>query len=253
MEQFALEALEERLGEGIVIARADPAHAAADAVTAADLGEGGRAVSGAPVGVENDAMDPAAAGGHSHLDRVGGQGSPHVVGDRPAHHLSRADVDHRGEVEPRRADGYVRDVAAPPGVQRVRGEVAHHRVRRGWHGPVRDRGALLLAQVPADDGVDPHQPGDALSVGPVSAGTEFGMDARSAVSAMVLGVDGPDLGHGPFLPGLALGAGLLGGQVPVVAGARCPQHPADPLDAEVGAVVGDEVPAVGSHFTSRAK
>ncbi|MDQ1005625.1 hypothetical protein QFZ82_000109 [Streptomyces sp. V4I23] len=52
MEQLALEALEERFGEGIVIARADAAHAAADAVPAGDLGEGGRAVLGAPVAVE---------------------------------------------------------------------------------------------------------------------------------------------------------------------------------------------------------
>ncbi|GAA3285770.1 hypothetical protein GCM10010493_77690 [Streptomyces lavendulae subsp. grasserius] len=47
MEQFALEALEERLGEGIVVTRADPAHGAADAVPQADVGEGGRAVLGA--------------------------------------------------------------------------------------------------------------------------------------------------------------------------------------------------------------
>jgi hypothetical protein len=70
---------------------------------------------------------------------------------------------------------------------------------------------------------------------------------------MVLEVDRADLVHGLLLLGLALGAGGLGGQVAVVAGAGRPEHPADPLDAEVGAVVGDEDPAVGCHFTSRAK
>lgn len=44
-----------------------------------------------------------------------------------------------------------------------------------------------------------------------------------------------------------------GGLVPVGAGAGDPQDPAQPLDAEVGTVVGDEVPAAGLHFTSLAK
>lgn len=70
---------------------------------------------------------------------------------------------------------------------------------------------------------------------------------------MVLGVDGADLAHGPLLLGLAPGAGLPGGQMPAVAGAGRSEHPADPLDAEVGAVVGDEGPAAGAHFISRAK
>jgi hypothetical protein len=106
------------------------------------------AVLGTPVGVENDAVDPATAGSHSHLDRVSDQRGAHVVCDRPAHHPPRADVDHRGEVEPRRA-GYIGDVAAPSGVQPVGGEVTHHQVRNGRRGPVRDRRPLLLPQVPA--------------------------------------------------------------------------------------------------------
>lgn len=61
MEQFALEALKERIGQGIVVTGADPAHAAADAVPQADLGEGGCVVLGASVSVENDAADPATA------------------------------------------------------------------------------------------------------------------------------------------------------------------------------------------------
>ncbi|WP_399462715.1 transposase [Streptomyces sp. sk2.1] len=47
-----------------VVARADPAHAAADAVPATDVGEGGRVVLGAPVGVENDS-GPAEAARHT--------------------------------------------------------------------------------------------------------------------------------------------------------------------------------------------
>ncbi len=163
------------------------------------------------------------------------------------------DVDHRGEVEPGRADGDVGDVAAPPGVQGVRGEVAHHQVRHGRRGPVRDRRPLLLPQVPSDDVVDPHQPGHALAVDPPSPRTQLGMDARGTIGAIVRGVDGADLAHGPLLLGLALDAGLPGGQMAVVAGAGHTEHPADPLDAEIGAVVGDEVPAARAHFTSRAK
>lgn len=60
------------------------------------------------------------------------------------------------------------------------------------------------------------------------------------------------LAHDPLLLSPALGASLLGGQVPVVAGAGRSEHRAHPLHAEVDAVVGDEVPA-GAHFTSRAK
>ena len=52
------------------------------------------------------------------------------------------------------------------------------------------------------------------------------MDARDAVGALVLGVDGADLAHGPLLLGLALSAGLLGGKVPAVAGAGRSEHPA---------------------------
>jgi hypothetical protein len=63
---------------------------------------------------------------------------------------------------------------------------------------------------------------------------------------MVFGMDGEDLGHRPLDLGLALGTSLSVGQVPVVAGAGDAQDPADPLDAEVGTVVGDEVPAAGA-------
>lgn len=66
----------------------------------------------------------------------------------------------------------------------------------------------------------------------------------------MFGMDGPDLGRGPPLLGPAFHTFLCGGQVPVEAGAGRPQHPADPLDAEVGAVLGDEVSAAGAHFTS---
>lgn len=41
--------------------------------------------------------------------------------------------------------------------------------------------------------------------------------------------------------------------MPVGAGAGNPQDPAQPLDAEAGAVAGDEVPAAGPHSTSPAK
>ena len=75
------------------------------------------------------------------------------------------------------------------------------------------------ADVPADDVVDPHQPGHPLSVDLPSPGPQLGMDTRGAVSTTVFGVDGADLDDRPLLLGLAFGAGLFGGQVPVVAGA----------------------------------
>lgn len=73
------------------------------------------------------------------------------------------------------------------------------------------------------------------------------------VRPLVFGVEGADPAPGPLLLGPPLGAGLFGGQMTVVAGAGRSAHPADRLHAEIGAVLGDEVPAVGAYFTSRAK
>lgn len=69
----------------------------------------------------------------------------------------------------------------------------------------------------------------------------------------MVGVDLPDLGGRGGLIGLACGAGLCGGLAPVAAGARDAQDPAYPLHIEHGAVLGNEVPAVGAHFTARAR
>ncbi|GHC91096.1 hypothetical protein GCM10010349_79430 [Streptomyces flavofungini] len=52
MHRLPLESLPETLGEGVVTARADPAHAPADPVPVADLGERGGRVLRAPVRVE---------------------------------------------------------------------------------------------------------------------------------------------------------------------------------------------------------
>ncbi|SDD83693.1 hypothetical protein SAMN05216505_112143 [Streptomyces prasinopilosus] len=124
----------------------------------------------------------------------------------------------------------IMEVMAPhyPGVRGVRGEAAHHRVRRG---PVRDRRPLLRPQVPADDVVDPHinRVTRLRLVGPAPSRPQLGMDARDTVDAMALGVKGADLARGPLLLGPALDAGLLDGQAPVVAGPGLPEHLADPL------------------------
>jgi hypothetical protein len=68
-------------------------------------------------------------------------------------------------------------------------------------------------------------------------------------------MDRTDCGDRGGLAGLALSSGRagLGGQVLAVTGSGGPEHPAKPLHAEFGAMVGDEVPAAGLHFTAIAK
>lgn len=89
----------------------------------------------------------------------------------------------------------------------------------------------------ADDVVDPHRPRYPLAVDFPSPGPQLGMDTRGTVSTTAFGVDGTDVGDCPLLLGLAFSAGLFGGQVPGVVGTGDAQDSADPLNAEVGAVV----------------
>ncbi len=49
--------------------------------------------------------------------------------------------------------------------------------KRQWRLTVRDRGALALPQVTADDAVLAHQPGHALAVDRVAEAAQFGMDS----------------------------------------------------------------------------
>ena len=72
---------------------------------------------------------------------------------------------------------------------------------------------------------------------PWDAGPWFGVDPRGPVGAVTVGVDLPDLGGRGGLIGLACGAGLCGGLVPVAAGAKDAQDPAYPLHIEHGAVL----------------
>lgn len=64
------------------------------------------------------------------------------------------------------------------------------------------------------------------------------------VGAVVFGVDGADLHDRPLFGRLVLGAGRGSRPVPVEAGAGHTKDPEQPLDAEVGAVVGEEGPAM---------
>lgn len=177
----------------------------------------------------------------------------HVRGHRAAEHPPRGDIDHAGEVKPGSSDLHVSDVAAPLLVQSVGSEVPLDQVRHRWPEPVRERGALLHAQVPADDAMLAHQPRDPLAVGRVAEATQFGMDAKRAVVPPVFGVDLTDLLDEGVLGGLPLRPRLGAGGLPVVARVGDFQHPAYPLDAEHPGVGGDKVPSGGLHSISRAK
>lgn len=113
--------------------------------------------------------------------------------------------------------------------------------------------ALAAPQVTALDAVPPHQPLDALAVDGVPEAPPLGMDAPDPVGALVRGVNLADLRDQGVLGGLPHGAGPHAGEPLVVARTRDLKDPTYPLNTEVGAILGDEVPAVVLHFTSRAK
>mgnify|MGYP006969643987 CR=1 FL=1 len=76
-QDLPLQGGEERLGGGVVEARADPAHRLTDAQLGTQRGEAGRRIRRSAVGVEHEALGLvlapdrvlAAAGGHGHPDR----------------------------------------------------------------------------------------------------------------------------------------------------------------------------------------
>lgn len=100
-----------------------------------------------PVQVKDHAFDPAAAGGHRGLRRVGDQFRAHVVRQRPAHQTAREQVDHGRQIHPRTVDRQLRDVTDPPDIGPVRGEVASDQVRHEGRIPVLDGRAAAFAQV----------------------------------------------------------------------------------------------------------
>ena len=101
---------EERLGHGVVVAVAGAAAGKAHVVGPRPLGQGPAGVLGASVGMENGVSGHAAAR-LGRLERRHRDVGGHPAREQPADHHARAQVDHRGQVQPPLAGAKVRDVA----------------------------------------------------------------------------------------------------------------------------------------------
>lgn len=75
--------LKERLGQGVTVASAGSAHAAADAVPTADLRNNRRRVLRAPAGVKGNAINAVATGGDGHPSMHTSVPGEKRVGPRP--------------------------------------------------------------------------------------------------------------------------------------------------------------------------
>jgi hypothetical protein len=133
----------------------------------------------------------------------------------------------------------------------------HHRwsgaaaIRSGSRrsGRIRDGGACAAAQVPADHVASPHDPLDPLAVDPHALVVHLDGHPRGAGG----GVNPADLlGEGVLDGGASLPGRLTRGPA-VEPGAGHRQDPTQPLDAEGGAVGGDEPEAAGYRSISFAK
>lgn len=264
-QDFPLQGREERLGGGVVEARADPAHRLADPEVGAEPGERGRRVGRAPVGVEDDAVGLvlapdrllAAASGDGHPDRRARQVSVGVGAGRGAEQPARVQVDHGGQVQLALGRGDLGDVADPLVVGRRRGEVATHQVQELGCGPVLPGQAAAALDHAGHQALTAHRLGDRLLADPPSGLAQVLAQAGRSVQALRLAERD---GHGP-VDGVAPPVGV--GEQPA-RGARAVRA-LDPLveprlgDSEqradgrvwhgvVGPLVGDE--ACHAHFVA---
>lgn len=132
---------EERLGHGVVVAVAGEAVGKAHVVDARPLGQRAARVLHAPVAVEYGVSGHVAAR-LGRLQRRHGDVGGHPVRERPSHHHARAQVDHRGQVQPSLAGAQVGDVAHELVGGNGAREVAAHQIGAGLGLGVEDCGAL---------------------------------------------------------------------------------------------------------------
>lgn len=98
-----------------------------------------------------------------------------------------------------------------------------------------------------------HQACYPFTVDHPAPGPQFGVHPWHPVDALRLLVDCADLAHECSLGRCPVGAGPGTGPPDVAPGTSDAQDLAQPLDAELGGMGGDEVPAAGPYFISRAK
>ena len=129
-----------------------------------------------------------------HLQGVGHELGPHVVGHRPADDLPRVEVLNGGEVDPALPGPEIGDVGRPDPVRLRGGEVAEQEVVGDPHpGHSKSRLAALLPDQPGNPRLA-HEPGHAFLGDPDPlVHAELGVNPRRAIDAPVSGVDLLDL------------------------------------------------------------
>jgi len=128
VDEFFLVGCEERFGDGVVETGGAATHGAAHAVDSTELSEFFGGVLATAVAVENN-TGWGFAGRQCPDESFDDRAGPLIIGDGVTDHLPRVQVDHRGGEDPP-VDGLdVADVAAPPGVGLLAGEVLADQVR----------------------------------------------------------------------------------------------------------------------------
>ena len=161
-DQLGLEAVDERLGERVVVRVADRADRGEQAVVVEGLGVVVRAILAAGVAVMNE-LDVGAgpALGECHPQRVEHEVGAHVLGELPADDPAAVDVDHEGEEDDALPAAQVGEIHAPELVGPGGHELALDEIGRPLSRLVGDGRAPWLAPAfGALNAVCAHQPLD---------------------------------------------------------------------------------------------
>ena len=189
VDEFFLQRAEEALDDRVVPAIALAAHGAGHlgvgeqslVVAARVLHAAIRVVQQTGLGFSSRERHRQGVGG-----KIGGEPRAH----RPADHRARVKIEHHRKIQPTRVGPEVGDIAGPDAVRRAHRKLPSERV--GGHRqfvPGVGCGAPLLRGL-GPNGVLMHQTRHALFVHPVAALDQGVPDARAAVGAPALGVDG---------------------------------------------------------------
>jgi hypothetical protein len=98
-------------------------------------------------------------------------------------------VDNHGQIEPPLQGPDIGHIGHPRGVGPGHGEASRQQVRTDWQAVAGIRGRTIAAPGPRAQPLDAHQPGDPLAPAALAAITQFHLHPRTAIAAVVLGID----------------------------------------------------------------
>ena len=135
--------------------------------------------------------------GKRHLEGVGDQALPHVVGQLPADDAPGVDVEHHGQVAPALPGADIGEVGKPQLIGARGAEVAAHEIGSGYRRRAGDRRTLDLAWGDAGDAVEAHQPLDSAARHTDALVAQVVPDLELAVDAVAAGMHTAYLGKQP--------------------------------------------------------